>query len=50
MRSILSLLMIACLLAVCVGSAMAADDKQGVSKAKAAEYFAKGERLFDSSV
>ena len=48
MRSIISLMVIACLLAVCVGSARADDDKQDGSKAKAGEYFAKGSGLFDS--
>ncbi len=48
MRSIFSLLVIACLFAVCMGSARADDDKQDESKAKAGEYFARGERLFDS--
>ncbi len=48
MRLILSLLVTAGLLAVCMNSAIADDDKQDGNKAKAAEYFAKGERLFDS--
>ncbi len=46
-RSVISLMVIACLLAVCVGSARADDDKQG-NKAKAGEYFAKGSGLFES--
>jgi hypothetical protein len=41
-------MVIACLLAVCVGSARADDDKQDGSKAKAGEYFAKGSGLFES--
>ena len=48
MRSIISLIVIACLLAVCVGSARADDGKQDGSKAKAGEYFAKGSGLFES--
>ena len=48
MRSIISPMVIACLLTVCVGSARADDDKQDGSKAKAAEYFAKGSGLFES--
>ena len=47
-RSILSLLVIAFILAVCMGSARADDDKKDGNRAKAAEYFARGERLFDS--
>lgn len=48
MRSILSLLLIAFILVVCMGSARADDDKKDGNRAKAGEYFARGERLFDS--